>query len=457
MQPLHADDRPAGIALASLAAFLIAGAMCWPLLVTGEVFVFFDTEGYFATGDKVFGIVNQALWGGGSGQSISSTVPAGTDEAGFLRSFGYSTFATGMAAVGGPLALALAQGWIAIFMLLALIPRQVVVPPALILTVPLAFTTLPWFTVFAMPDIFAAVIITFGAVLWRSFDDLWWWHKVVLVSLAACASLAHYGNPPLAFGLYALVLGGRLIQRRLTLWVVIAAALPVIMGPVANYGASAVVLDTPSTAPKHMPILLARSIEDGPATWYLAQACAEGEELAICEAFDGRVPEDITEFLWSDTGISSLSDAEMEAIRREEPRILLAAFLQYPVIQSWSLTRNAWRQFHSVGLAKMKPAPDVRSPPHQGTLGGKLIAVFDPLVDWTTLIGSLCLVPLVFMKRAYLAPVAIILTGLGLNALIFGGLSAPDDRYQARVAWILPTLALCFGFERLRLRFNTNT
>ena len=37
---------------------------------------------------------------------------------------------------------------------------------------------------------------------------------------------------------------------------------------------------------------------------------------------------------------------------------------------------------------------------------------------------------------------AMLLLGLALNALIFGGLSAPADRYQARIVWIVPAMVL---------------
>lgn len=450
MQPTGLDDRPAGIAIAALSALLCAIAMSWPILITGEVFVFFDTEGYLATGEKIFAILGN-ISGGNLSLSEPSAGLEGSEDAGFLRSFGYSFFAAGMTALSGPLGLALAQGWIASFMMLALIPRQVLIPAGLVLVMPLALTTLPWFTVFAMPDIFAAVTIIFGAALWRNFDTLTPWHKMLLVFLAACASLAHYGNPPLAFGLYSLVLGGRLIQRRLTPSVVLAAFLPILLGPVANLGASAAVLDTPSTAPKHLPILLARSIEDGPAAWYLAQACAARENLAICKAFDGNVPDDMTKFLWSDQGIQSLKAAEIEAIRREEAQVLLAAFVRYPAAQTKSLVRNAWLQFYSVGLAKIQTAPTLHAASVQeDTQGSRLVTIFDQIVDWTTLIGALALLPLGFANRTWIAPIGIVVVGLALNAIIFGGLSAPDDRYQARVVWILPALALGFGFAHFK-------
>jgi hypothetical protein len=48
-------------------------------------------------------------------------------------------------------------------------------------------------------------------------------------------------------------------------------------------------------------------------------------------------------------------------------------------------------------------------------------------------------------RRGYLsAPerdlALLVLVGLIVNALIFGGLSAPVDRYQSRIVWLIPAL-----------------
>lgn len=52
-------------------------------------------------------------------------------------------------------------------------------------------------------------------------------------------------------------------------------------------------------------------------------------------------------------------------------------------------------------------------------------------------------------ERALLLVLA---TGLLVNAFIFGGLSAPADRYQARVVWLVPLLALLFTLNRQKAR-----
>jgi hypothetical protein len=42
----------------------------------------------------------------------------------------------------------------------------------------------------------------------------------------------------------------------------------------------------------------------------------------------------------------------------------------------------------------------------------------------------------------------VVVVGLAANATIFGGLSAPVDRYQMRVIWIVPMIAALFWLAR---------
>ena len=374
---------------------------------------------------------------------------AGDDGSGpvFLRSFAYSTFAASATSIGGAPLLVFLQAWMVSLVALSLLPRAALRLKAWPFALAMALTTLPWFAVFVMPDIFAALIVAYAAILWRIFDRLSRPHRLLLVALASAACLAHYGNPPLAAGLFGLVLAGRLVQRRMSLAVLAAAALPVLMGPLANYAASSVAFDDGAMAPKRLPILLARSIEDGPAAWYLAEACPSGRDHAICEAFDGEVPDDMSEFLWSEGGINSLTEDQMSAIRAEEAELLWASFRAYPLAQAHSLGRNALRQTWSVGLAKFHPAPELGAEPREdaSALSMRLVGIFDRVVDWSTLAGALALVPLALRRPSRWPVVLIVGAGLLLNALIFGGLSAPDDRYQARMAWLLPLLALGFA------------
>ena len=62
--------------------------------------------------------------------------------------------------------------------------------------------------------------------------------------------------------------------------------------PSGWFGGSAAALGEASVAPKRLPILLARSIDDGPGARFLAEACPEAG-FALCDIFPAGVPDDL--------------------------------------------------------------------------------------------------------------------------------------------------------------------
>ena len=74
-----------------------------------------------------------------------------------------------------------------------------------------------------------------------------------------------------------------------------------------------------------------------------------------------------------------------------------------------------------------------------------------PLIVPATVAGTLVLSAAALalgMDRRHWAAVLVTLAGLAGNALIFGGLSAPAERYQARVVWCLGLVLLIVIAER---------
>ncbi|MBC7138852.1 MAG: hypothetical protein H5U17_08885 [Defluviimonas sp.] len=128
-----------------------------------------------------------------------------------------------------------------------------------------------------------------------------------------------------------------------------------LFSPVANLTASSVALEQASAAPLRLPILLGRSIDDGPALWYLREACPT-EPLAFCKAFGGRIPDNLHDLLFAPEGIGSLTEAQMAEIRAEEPLILWRAFKAYPRQQLASFLGNAGYQLVRIGVGDMHPS-----------------------------------------------------------------------------------------------------
>lgn len=449
--------------LIALAAALV---LCWPMLATDSYLVFSDSSSYVRGGQIMWSMAIDMLGigdvqpsaesdGSGDGSEAPAAGDNGKGRGYVVRSFVYSIYTLAAGAALWPAGFAVLQAALTLWMLFALIGPEAASRPRVLLTGFIylaAVTTLPWFTAYLMPDMLAAAVLIYAAILVRRFDDLGPWQRFAIGAIAAFAVAAHYGHGPLAAGLFGAVLLWRLICRRLTLSVTVAALLPVLFSPLANLGASSVALDTPSVTPLRLPILLARSIEDGPARWYLRDVCPEAP-LAFCEAFGDQVPTNIAAFLWAEDGIEAVSPEVMARIRDEEFRVLAAAFRAYPLRQTASLFGNAALQTVKVGTGEIFLGADNEefrlSEPNPS--GQVVLRAFDIITPLGTAAGALLLLGLFAsgrLTRPEAEIVGVLVLGLLLNALIFGGLSAPVDRYQSRIAWLLPALAAIFMARR---------
>lgn len=438
----------AGLALAALGAILLL----WPMLLAGGPLVYFDTAAYLSDGAGIVARLADMLAGvtGAEGASGAAGGINAGEAAGrqVLRSVAYSPFAylTAQTPLGLGLTAAL-QTTLVIWTVLVLLPAGVRVPlvPALAWTAAIGtLSTLPWFAAYVMPDsLGAAVVVAYAAAL-RRIDTLGPATLIALIAIASFGTAAHYGHLPLAAALAVLVLGWRALARRLTARAVVVCCLPLALPVLLNVASSQVALDEGSIAPKRLPILLARSLADGPAAWYLRDACPEAG-YAMCEVFD-EIPQDIASFLWSADGIRAATGDQLDRIRQEEAAVLIAAFRAYPVEQTRSLLGNAALQTVRIGTGELLPA---RAATEAGRLTQETadsvpaLALFDLITPLFTGLTALWLAVRVLRRRVareVLEPLAVVIAALLINAAIFGGLSAPVDRYQSRLAWLVPVL-----------------
>ncbi|WP_134681765.1 hypothetical protein [Paracoccus ravus] len=452
------------------AIYVPVGALllCWPVLVTQDIFIFEDTTSYLKGGAVIPGMLQEKLAGLSlPGLSLPGLSLPGPDQPGMaaiaqsqdgpavVRSFVYSLVSYLVVSAGGPLVLSLLQAALVVLMSLFVVEPDLRARPVLMglgagilaLTSPVAI-----YTSLLMPDILAALILLHAIVVAVHFDRLGPWPRRCSTLLACFAVAAHYGNPPLAlalFGATAIFLGFR---RALSGAKLLALLLPVLFSPVANLAASNVALETTSVSPLRLPILLARSIGDGPGLWYLQEACPEAD-LAFCRLFKDHVPESMHELLWSETGINRLTEQEMQQIREEEFKILFLVFRAYPMAQFNAIFGNALRQIGMVGTTDIDAADHLSAdfePVTAGSeAGARLLHFYDRLLPPTTLVSVLLLGLFVMLRRRRDGPdegrtvtLALLALGLVLNGLIFGGLSAPVDRYQSRLVWLVAFFAL---------------
>lgn len=447
---------------------VFAAGLLWPAFINGGPLLFHDSLSYVNQGqqavDGLVALLKKPSHGDAQGTGGFAAAAA---SATYVRSLSWAAFAyitsAALPVIWGPVLVQSLLISALIVLLLAPVTGKRLPLLFATLIVLAAFTALPWFASYVMPDILAAVLILAGMLLVQdtgttSRNLL----QLALVAVAATFAVAsHAGFVPLGAAIAAAVFLVLIVQRRFTSKLAVAALAPLLIAVVANMTASKLAFDTPDLAPKRLPILLARSIEDGPARWYLAKACPEAGYVICRHVAD--MPTSLGEVLWGpDSLLAKLSDEEIEALRAEEAQILIATFRAYPVQQSWALAGNGVRQLIEIGTddfrwGKATSGPDGKllAPGYSQDRDRTGLDTVERIQTICVLIAVSLILAFVFKDRLTARPderalLFILLAGLLANAVIFGGLSAPVDRYQARIIWLVPLLAMLFGINRLR-------
>jgi ABC-type sugar transport system ATPase subunit len=201
---------------------------------------------------------------------------------------------------------------------------------------------------------------------------------------------------------------------------------------------------------------LARSLEDGPARWYLEQNCAS-RHYAVCEVFGNNFTMGANEFLWGEHGLRyRASPEQMDRIRAEESEIVLLAAAAYPYAQAARTLKNIGRQllhfgltgtrfnqlflFDAEGKPYLEPLPDVR---------GWVLRVVEVLSFLSTFI---CIGWMFwnFQRLRDDARTLLLLVTAGIlgNAVTCAVFSGVAHRYQARVIWVLPVVCIALMLGR---------
>lgn len=459
-RPTPATGLPHAGPSAIWIVLVAALALCWPTLLTTAPLGYFDTASYVSDGEAAVDMARKVLSpplpqadSEGSGAVAGGEPPEPILS---IRSAAYSVFLFVTSRTGLGLVLpVILQTALTLYLLLALIPDRLA-PGPVRLAVGALFvgvaTTLPWFASYAMPDILVAAMVLYFAILLGPVDEASGWQVAAIGAIGIFAVLSHYANPPLALALACAVLGWRVITRRITWRVAAMAVTPVLAALAVNLAVNVATDTGPSIAPKRLPLVLARSIADGPGKWYLEEACPSAG-YAICEVFDD-IPDDLGTLLWSPEGMKSATGEQMARMQAEEVEILIETMKAYPLQQARALAGNAALQLIAVGTGEILPRRADGDGPFP-TLTAEADAYpairgFDPVVKLGTVAGlaGLLVLALRGMLPRYLAAAfALLILATLVNGAMFGGLSAPVDRYQSRIAWLFPAFAVLAWFE----------
>jgi hypothetical protein len=338
------------------------------------------------------------------------------------------------------------------------------------------FTGLGWFVGWIMPDIFGPVLYLAIYLLVFAPETLSRAERRAVVLIAWWSVASHITHLMLAAGLCVLfvaVLAVRHQVTRRTLRPISTVALTVFCAAAAHVALHTYLFGEPSLSGQRPPFVMARMIADGPGRWYLRQHCRT-LHVEICR-HSRDLPDNVDDFLWSAHGIwQSASLAQQERIRKEETRIVLGTLRAYPREELVVSAGNFWRQLHAFGLYDYDPNPWILAmvdtvlpgarPRYLETRQAKETLhedFFTSVQDWTVALSLLVIAcGALFLRQKWSPRVIGLATIIGfvvvVNAAVTGVLANVEDRYQARVIWLVPLLAavlvLTWLDERRRTR-----
>jgi hypothetical protein len=339
-----------------------------------------------------------------------------------------------------------------------------------------AVTALPYFTSLLMPDLLAAFGIL--AFLLLAIDrgrlsrgERWGLLALLLVSVVS--HLTHI----LIVAAMAIVLLGWAWRRhwsRERIVPLIGATMLIVMTGIASVMVTTIVVERVfGRKPLLVPLFTARFMADGPGLDYLRRHCPEegpATGFAAC-AWRDRSGLVAAEWLWSMDpargGYMFADTATRRALSAEDGAFALAVLAEHPVGQGVHILHNGWRQmidFESDLLNYLCDRPTLcwtSLPPHEragllASAGGRQLWPQPAIsaVQYGAVVLALVLLIawlLVGARRKgqeredLLLWLLLLVVALAVNALLGGGISEPQPRYQARIIWLLPFLAIIAG------------
>ena len=464
-------------------------------VVAGRPSVFSDTDDYFAEGRNVAEGVDGLLHGKLffdvsqmherlSGEVADEEPVHNQDGA---RSAYYGAVLYALERVGTLWLAAAAQAALASWLLFvvwrAAAPRAPLWNYGALMAGLTVGTSLPFFTGFAMPDVFAGFAPLTLAALFFYGDRLGRTERLSLWVVLTCCINFHSSNLLTAVGLT--VFAAIVLALLRTPWKTIAGlcgkviVTMVVALVAAQAFAVAVKLRTGDDF-RRPPFLMARVLANGPGRAYLQVACDRGDKLALCQ-FRHNPLNDEEDILWEDDpkiGIFNSQEFKVrERLEKEETRFVLGAIAYDPVGQIAASLKNWGTQLTEFSLDEpLKDPVYYLTDPYWRTTNQRpqvLHMGWCPPLDqgckprlspailapWQIGVIALSLGFLGwrFSRRDALAAIrqrageddmvrlaclaGLLVLAVIVNAAVCGALSGPFPRYQARLIWLIPAVA----------------
>lgn len=472
-----------------LAVLLLMGIFCLPALYNRHPILYPDSVAYFHSGSaalEALAPLEAAMHHMVEGKAQANAPEAtqshplvektleerGLDGTSTSRSPYYGATLVILTGIGGEWALPLVQVLLSIIAIMVA-ARHIGPPrPGPLFAVCAATGLIAGLGIFSttvMPDIFAGYAILAIAVLLAAFRDMSGRERAFWLALLLVSCLFHKANLAASAVLIVLGIGYRWLTGRgdapqgATLFGVIVAAM------LGHALVNVAVEKATGRAPVQTPFLLARLVGDGTAEQYLRKHCPQ-TRYALCQ-FLPRMPMTENDFLWNGvppkTVMKTAPVETQEAITRESEAIIKGVLTEFPLQQALISTDNVLRQFFVVGVREYgigvawisKDVPGMqdvlraydgsRIAEHSMPLAAISLAMLITYLAGFAGIAALALgrdrspIPRQSWEIA-----AVIIAGVIINAAISGAIAGVFDRYQGRLAWLIPFVALLLWLQR---------
>ncbi len=336
-------------------------------------------------------------------------------------------------------------------------------------------TPMAVYTGFLMPDIFAAMLIVCVALLSTAWSRLHAADRWALSGLLLYALLTHASHVAIAAALLVLLLARYLLPGRRSassansdagagkaLGVLAACLVLAVVAEAAFVKAVTLAVGAP---PLRLPHPMARLIDAGPGTDFLKKNCPQSN-YAACR-YVQNYPTAWTDFLFSTDpvkGAFALADpATKRRLSDEQLRFAWDVTRADPLGVVRVVGVDVLRQLVRFDTDVWSVPNDGIAPYFQGRVPPEVYAQMQAsraartraYDHWFTLsnrvavLGTVLLFALAwpqrrqfFRRSRFNAFAGVVLVGVVSNAVVCAGLASSMDRFQARVIWLLPFLAI---------------
>jgi hypothetical protein len=337
-----------------------------------------------------------------------------------------------------------------------------------------AFSTLPWITAEILPDFFTPVVLLGVFLLAFSGQVL---SRIELIYVGALTTLAiasHLSHVPIAAGLVALCILLRIVFLRRSAhslrWAARIAS-PLVLAVAAMFAVNLLSSHQLVLARNSNVFLLAKWIDEGPALSYLKEVCSAGAKYSLCPYLKDLEGKNHDELKWSGNSpfrkVGTFDELEPEA--RD---IVRGTLYSHPDEILRHALANATRQM------MLFQAGDGLTPEFAKWVGEHVTAVYGgeigtPFIASKQAQGKLPITPfrylhrlgltlgvalclwLLLMRRNNLTKelsllCIVVFSGIIWSAMVTGALSAPYDRYMARIIWLVCFVGLIGALPHAR-------